>query len=48
MTEGAVKVAAHRLRRRYRNLLQAEVAQTVAAPEDVEDEIRNLFTILGS
>ncbi len=48
MTEGAVKVAAHRLRRRYRNLLQAEVAQTVAAPEEVDDEIRSLFTILGS
>ena len=43
MTEGAVKVAAHRLRRRYRAMLRQEIAQTVADPKDVEDEIRQLF-----
>lgn len=43
MTPGAVAVAAHRLRRRYRELLRAEIAQTVATPGDVDDEIRSLF-----
>jgi RNA polymerase sigma factor (sigma-70 family) len=42
-TEGAIKVAVHRLRRRYRELLRAEVAQTVQKPEDVEDELRSLL-----
>ena len=46
MTEGAVKVAVHRLRRRYRELLQEEIAHTVAGPEDLEEEIRYLFTCL--
>ena len=48
MSAGAVKVAAHRLRQRYRELLRAEVAQTVAAPEEVDDEIRRLFEALGN
>ncbi|MGO8691817.1 MAG: RNA polymerase sigma factor [Thermoguttaceae bacterium] len=46
MSEGAVKVAAHRLRRRYRALLRAEIAQTVAGPDEVEDEIRYLLACL--
>ena len=46
-SEGAVKVAAHRLRRRYRDLLRAEISETVATPEDIDDEIRDLFTALG-
>jgi RNA polymerase sigma-70 factor (ECF subfamily) len=46
MTEGAVKVAAHRLRRRYRELLREEIAHTVAGPEEVEDEIRYLLSCL--
>lgn len=45
-SEGAVKVAVHRLRRRYRELLRAEIAQTVASPEAVEEEIRALFAAL--
>jgi len=48
MTEGAVKVAAHRLRKRYRELLRSELAQTVADPADVDDEIAWLFTALGT
>jgi RNA polymerase sigma-70 factor (ECF subfamily) len=48
MTAEAVKVAAHRLRQRYRELLRAEIAQTVAQPGDVDDEIRDLFQVLGS
>jgi RNA polymerase sigma-70 factor (ECF subfamily) len=46
MSEGAVKVAAHRLRRRYRQLLRAEIAQTVAGPEEIDDEIRYLLACL--
>ncbi len=46
MNEGAVKVAVHRLRRRYRELLHDEIAHTVATPEEIEDEIRYLFTCL--
>ena len=46
MSEGAVKVAVHRLRRRYRELLQEEIAHTVAGPEEIEEEIRYLFTCL--
>lgn len=47
MSHGAVKVAAHRLRRRYGDLLRREIAQTLDRPEDVEDEIQNLFEALG-
>lgn len=43
MTEGAVKVAGHRLRRRYRELLREEIAQTVAEPGLVDEEIRQLL-----
>lgn len=43
LSEPAVKTAVHRLRRRYQELLRAEVAQTVASPEEVEDELRDLF-----
>jgi RNA polymerase sigma-70 factor (ECF subfamily) len=47
MSEGAVKVAVHRLRRRYRELLRAEIADTVANPAAVDDELRELFAALG-
>ncbi len=47
MTEGAIKVAAHRLRQRYREILCEQVAQTVATPEEVDDEIRYLFSTLS-
>lgn len=43
MTEAAVKVAVHRMRARYRELLLAEIAQTVASEADVEDELRALM-----
>lgn len=41
-----MKVAVHRLRRRYRDLLRAEIAQTVADPEAVEDELKYLMAVL--
>lgn len=47
VSEGAVKVAAHRLRKRYRQLMRDEIAQTVADPNEVEEEIRSLFVSLG-
>jgi DNA-directed RNA polymerase specialized sigma24 family protein len=46
MSEGAVKVAAHRLRKRYRELLREEISQTVADPCQVDDEIRHLLACL--
>ncbi len=47
MTEGAAKVAAHRLRKRYRDLLRSELAQTVADPAEIDAEIAWLFSALG-
>ena len=46
MTENAVKQAFHRLRQRYRVLLREEIAHTVMAPGDVEDELRHLVYVL--
>ena len=46
MSEGAVKVAAHRMRHRYRALLREEIAHTVAGPEEIGDEIRYLLSCL--
>lgn len=47
MTEGAVKVAVHRLRRRYRELVRDEIAQTVTTEAQVDEEIRDLFAALA-
>ncbi len=46
MTEGAMKVAVHRLRRRYRELLRLEIANTVACADDIDDELRHLLAAL--
>jgi RNA polymerase sigma-70 factor (ECF subfamily) len=48
LSEGAVKVAVHRLRQRYRELLHEEIGRTVAEPGQVEEEVRDLFRALGS
>jgi RNA polymerase sigma factor (sigma-70 family) len=48
MDEGAVRVAVHRLRKRYRELLRAEIAQTLADPAQVAEEIRSLQAALAS
>jgi len=48
MTENALKQALHRLRQRYRQLLRDEIAQTVAVPGDVEDELRHFIAVLQS
>ena len=47
ISEGAVKVAVHRLRAHYRELLRAGIAQTVATPADIEDELRDLLSALS-
>lgn len=47
MSEGAVKVAMHRLRRRYRQLLRDEIAQTVSTEDQIDEEIRDLFAALA-
>jgi RNA polymerase sigma-70 factor (ECF subfamily) len=46
MSKGALQVAAHRLRRRYREMLREEIAQTVAGEEMVEEEIGYLLGCL--
>ena len=43
LSEGAVKVAAHRMRSRYREILKAEVAETLADPANTGDELRHLL-----
>jgi RNA polymerase sigma-70 factor (ECF subfamily) len=45
-SEGALKVAIHRLRKRYRELFRQEIANTVADPADVESELRYLAAVL--
>ena len=47
LSEGAVKVAVHRLRQRYRVLLRNTIADTVSGPDEVEDELRHLFAVLA-
>ena len=46
MTEGALKVAIHRLRQRYREVLRAEIAETVESPAEVDEEMRHLVRVL--
>ena len=48
LTEGAVKVAVHRLRRRFGAILRMEIAETVLAPEDVDDEVRELIRAVSA
>jgi RNA polymerase sigma-70 factor (ECF subfamily) len=48
LTEPAVKMAVHRLRARYREILRAEIANTVSTPEEIEEEIRQLFEAFGT
>jgi len=48
ISEGAVKVAIHRLRQRYRTLLQAAIADTVSSEKDLQDEMRYLVAVLRS
>jgi hypothetical protein len=47
MSEGAVKVAAHRLRQRYGELLREEIVRTVSSPEEVDEELRHLMSVVA-
>ena len=47
-TEEALKKAVQRMRRRYHQLFREEIAQTVASPDEVEEELRHLCAILSS
>jgi RNA polymerase sigma-70 factor (ECF subfamily) len=47
MSDAAVRMAVHRLRRRYREILRERIAQTVDTPEQVEEEIAFLFGAVG-
>jgi DNA-directed RNA polymerase specialized sigma24 family protein len=48
ISEATARVAGHRMRQRYRELLRSEIANVVERPEDIDDEIRALFTALGA
>jgi RNA polymerase sigma factor (sigma-70 family) len=48
LTEGAFKVAVHRMRGRFKECLRQEVAQTVVTPGEVDDELRHLLTALSA
>jgi len=48
ISEGAVRVALHRLRRRFGQLLRDEIAQTVASPQEIDGEIRHLFMAIAA
>ncbi|HBY64188.1 MAG TPA: RNA polymerase subunit sigma-24 [Solibacterales bacterium] len=48
MKENAVRVAVHRLRRRYRDLLSAEITETVDSPDVVQQEIRYLIHVISA
>lgn len=47
ISAAAARQAVHRLRKRYAELLRAEVAETVATEDEIDDEIRGLFESLG-
>jgi RNA polymerase sigma-70 factor (ECF subfamily) len=48
MSESAVRVAVHRLRRRFGELLRGEIAHTVATPAEVDEELRHLFAAIAN
>ena len=47
LTQGAARVAVHRFRRRYRELLQDEIGQTLSSPDELADEISFLRSVLS-
>ncbi|MCC7377401.1 MAG: RNA polymerase sigma factor [Verrucomicrobiales bacterium] len=48
LSEAAVKSAVYRLRTRYREILREEISHTVSRPEDVDEELRHLFSALSN
>ncbi len=47
LSEAAARQTVHRLRRRYRELLRAEIAHTVSSPQEIDEEIRHLFAVFS-
>jgi len=47
LSEGALRVAIHRLRRRFREVFREEIAHTVSTPEEIDGEIRHLMSVLA-
>jgi RNA polymerase sigma factor (sigma-70 family) len=47
MSEGAIKVAVHRMRQRYGELLREAIASTVSTSEEVDEELRHLISVVG-
>jgi len=47
-TEGAARVAVHRLRKRFREVFRAIIAETVADANEIPDELQHLAAVLGS
>jgi RNA polymerase sigma-70 factor (ECF subfamily) len=48
LSAGALRMSVHRMRRKYRELLRAEIAETVATPKEIDDEIRFLLSTLSA
>lgn len=48
LSEGSLRVAVCRMRRRYRDIIRAELAQTVASPDEVDEEVQYLLKALAS
>jgi RNA polymerase sigma-70 factor (ECF subfamily) len=47
LSVGGARTAVHRMRRRYRDLIRAEIAETVSHPDEIDDEIRFLLSTLS-
>jgi len=47
MSEGATRVAVHRLRKRFREVFREEIAHTVSSPDEIEEEVRYLMGVLA-
>ncbi len=47
ISDGALRVAIHRLRKRFRQIFREEIGQTVARPEDVDEEVKHLLDVLA-
>ena len=47
VTEASLKWAVHKLRKRYGEIFREEIAHTVSGPDEIEDEIRHLFSVMA-
>jgi RNA polymerase sigma-70 factor (ECF subfamily) len=47
MSESTARVAVHRLRKRFREIFREEIAHTVSSPDEIEEEVRYLMSVLA-